>query len=171
MVRGYITRGNIYHRGNQIIGTGYQNAFRMEKNIKAFCLPLDEASTPFVEIDECVTNYVKHETDQCVREIFGRLTKEDEDGIAVIFPFQRLSDLAGQNIMDVETCRRSLRTIRKWITDFLEKLNSQSPCVDLEANEKSIYYRRFLSEQLGECDRIEELLHMLKEPAVKARYD
>ena len=171
MVRGFITRGNIYHRDNQIIGTGYQNAFRMEKKVKAFRLPLDEASTPFVEIDKCVVNYVKEETDQCVREVFGRLAKEDENGIAVIFPFQRLSDLAGQNIMDVETCRKSLRTIRTWITDFLEKLDSHAPCTDMEANEKSIYYRRFLSEQLGECDRVEEFLRMLKEPAVKARYD
>ena len=112
MVRGYITRGNTYHRGNQIIGTGYQNAFQMEKKVKAFRIPLDETSTPFVEIDKCVVNYVKDETDQCVREVFRRLTKEDENGIAVVFPFQRLSDLAGQNIIDAETCRKSLRTIR-----------------------------------------------------------
>ena len=45
MVRGYITRGNIYHRGGQFIGSGYQNAWRMEKNVKAFRLPLDPTST------------------------------------------------------------------------------------------------------------------------------
>ena len=171
MLRGYVTRGNIHHRGSQFIGTGYQNAFRMEKEVKAFRVPLDEGSTPFVELDKSVVDYVKEETDQCVKEVFGRLTKEDADGIAVVFPFQRLSDLAGQNIMNAETCRRSLRTIRRWLTDFLEKLNTQSPCTDLEANEKSRYYRRFLEEQMGECDRIEKFLCMMKEPAVKARFD
>ena len=79
--------------------------------------------------------------------------------------------MAGQNIMDAETCKASLRTIRKWIADFLEALESQSPSTDMKANEKSIHYRRFLNEQLDECNRIEELLYVLKQPAVKARYD
>ena len=170
MLRGYITRGNIYHKGNQIIGTGYQSAFDMERKVSAFRLPFDSTSTPFVEIDKSVIAYVSDETDQCVREVFGRLTKEDENGIVVIFPFQRLSDLAGQSIMNAEACKESLCTIRKWITDFLRKLESQSPSTGLEAGQKSTYYRKFLKEQLDECDRIEEVLHMLKQPAVEARY-
>ena len=36
MLRGYITRGNLHHRGNQIIGTGYQSAFQMEKVSRRF---------------------------------------------------------------------------------------------------------------------------------------
>ena len=48
MVRGYISRGNIFHRNNQFIGTGYQNALHKEKEVGAFRFQLDETSTPFV---------------------------------------------------------------------------------------------------------------------------
>ena len=171
MVRGYLTRGAIYHRNNLFIGTGYQHAFQMEKQVSAFRLPTDSTSTPFVEMDADVVKYIKEETDQCVREIFKRLTKEDDNGIAVVFPFHRLSYLAGQNIDNEETCRRSLEVVRGWIADFLEKLNIQSPSSDTDANQKAVYYRKFLEEQLQECDRIEEFLGLMKEPAVKGRYD
>ena len=30
MCRGYITRGSIYHVNNQVVGSGYQNAYSME---------------------------------------------------------------------------------------------------------------------------------------------
>ncbi len=171
MVRGYVTRGAIYHRENQFIGKGYQHAFQKEKQVSAFRLSTDSTSTPFVEIDADVVKYIKEETDQCVREIFKRLTKEDDNGIAVVFPFYKLSNLAGQNIGDEEKCRESLKVVRKWIADFLEKLNAQSPSSDTRANSKAVYYRNFLKEQLEECDQIEELLHTLKQPAVKARFD
>ena len=171
MVRGYVTKGALYHKGNQIVGTGYQNAFEMEKHVRAFHFPLDKGSTPFVEIDPDVVKYVKEETDQCVREIFKRLTKKDGNEITVVFPFYRLSDLAGQNIVDEEKCRRSLHVIREWIAEYLEQLDLQSPCSESDANQKSKYYRKFLKEQLEECDRIEEFLKLMKEPAVKGRYD
>ena len=80
MVRGYITRGSIYHRDNQFIGTGYQRALEMENEVCAFRMPQDRASTPFVEIDANVVMYIRDETDQCVREIFKRLAKEDSTG-------------------------------------------------------------------------------------------
>lgn len=78
MVRGYLTRGSIYHRDNQFIGTGYQHALQMEKEVSAFRMPTDSTSTPFVEIDADVVKYVREETDRCVKEIFNRLTKEDD---------------------------------------------------------------------------------------------
>jgi len=124
-----------------------------------------------VEIDADVVKYIKEETDQCVRDVFKRLTKEDDNGIAVVFPFYKLSNLAGQNIGDEEKCRESLKVVRKWIADFLEKLNTQSPGSDTRANQKAVYYRNFLKEQLKECDQIEEFLQTLKQPSVKARYD
>lgn len=158
MVRGYVSRGNIFHRNNQFIGTGYQNALRKEKEVGAFRFPLDETSTPFVEIDPVVVKYIKEETDQCVQDVFNGLSREDENGIAVIFPFQRLSDLAGGNIMDEEECKKNLSVIRGWINDFLEKLDEQSPPSDSKANRKSSYYKRFLKEQLNECNHIEEFL-------------
>lgn len=171
MVRGYITKGKIYHRGGQPIGPGYQRAWRMEREVKAFLFPLDNTSTPFVEIDKHVVNYVGEETDQCVRGIYKRLTKQDENGIAVIFPFHRLSAVAGQNIENAAACRKSLRIIRNSIANYLEKLDANSPCTDSKANEKAKYYRRILNEQLSECDRIEKSLHTMKEPAIRGGFD
>ena len=122
MVRGYISRGNILHKGNHIIGTGYQNTMEMEKEkrIKAFRFPLDKTSTPFVEIDQVVVEYIRGRSDRCVQEVYKDLVKEDENGIAVIFPFWKLSNLAGSNIMNAEECNKSLQVVREWIRNFLE---------------------------------------------------
>ena len=171
MVRGYLTRGTIYHKDNQFIGTGYQSALQKEKQVSAFRIPTVGTFTPFVEIDAGVVKYVREETDRCVREIFNRLTKKDDNGITVVFPFHGLSNLAGQNIGNEETCRESLELVRKWVTDFLEKLNIQSPISDTRANQKALYYRYFLEEQLEECERIEKILKVMKEPVVRVRYD
>ena len=155
MVRGYVSRGNIFHRDNQFMGTGYQDALRKEREVKAFRLPLDGTSTPFVEINPVVVKYIKTETDQCVREIFNRLSREDENGITVIYPFQRLSNLVGEDIMDAKNCKESLDVVRGWIKQFIAKLDSQSPHSDSEANQKAQYYRRLLNEQLEACNTIE----------------
>lgn len=161
MVRGYISRGNVFHKDNQFIGTGYQDALRKEKRVQAFRFPADKTSTPFVEIDPVVVSYVKEETDRCVREVFGRLAKEDDNGITAICPFHRLSGVAGENIMDAEECRRSLDVVRRWINDFMERLDSQAPPSNAEADQKSAYYRSLLKGQLDACDRIEETLELL----------
>ena len=171
MVRGYISRGNIYHTDHQVIGPGYLEALRKEKEVVAFGLPHDTTSTPFVEIDPAVVSYVKHETDACVRELFKEMTREDSRGKAAIFPFQRLSDIVGGNIMNAELCKESLKITREWIGIFLQRLNAQAPASNLEASQKSIYYKRLLEEQLEHCDHIEDFLRRLREPAVRLMYD
>jgi hypothetical protein len=48
MCRGYITRGSIYDTGAQVIGSGYNRAFAMEKHgISAFRREGNERGTPF----------------------------------------------------------------------------------------------------------------------------
>ncbi len=43
MVRGYVTRGSIFHQGNEIFGTGYQKAVEREKKgVTAFKQEADE---------------------------------------------------------------------------------------------------------------------------------
>ena len=160
MARGYITRGNIYHKDNQFIGTGYQKALEKESVY----------STPFVKHDPIVVSYIKGETDECVQTMFRRMCTEYDHGITAVFPFSRLSNLAGGNIMDTESCRKSLSVVRKWINDFIKKLESQSPSSNPKANEKSKYYRKFLYQQMEECDRIERLLLMLSQPAVTLKH-
>ena len=171
MVRGYISRGDIYHTDHQVIGPGYLEALHKEKKVGAFGLPHDEDSTPFVEIDPAVVRYIKQETDACVQEMFKRMTKEDSTGIAVIFPFQRLTAIAGGNIMDAERCRKDLKIIREWIRVFLQRLDAHSPASSPEASQKAVYYKKLLEEQLGECDQIEDILRSLREPAVRLMYD
>ena len=51
MVRGYVTRGNIFHNDKQFIGVGYQNALMRERLVSAFRMSEDDGATPFVEID------------------------------------------------------------------------------------------------------------------------
>ena len=171
MVRGYVSKGNVYHKGSQIIGSGYVDAYRREKKVGAFGLPQGTASTPFVEIDPVVVSYINDQTDKCVREMFKRMTKEDPNGIAVIFPFQRLSAIAGFNIMNAERCRKNLRVTRDAIGMFLQRLDTQSPDSNSEASQKSFYYKKLLQEQLEECDRIEDTLERLSGPAVRLMYD
>lgn len=171
MVRGYICRGNIFHTGNQFVGTGYQAAHKKEGEVRAFRLPLDKTSTPFVEIDPVVVNYIKNKTCQCVLNMFGRISKEDEHGITVIDPFRRLSFLAGQNVTNTEECVKSLNVIRKWIENFAENLDSQSLRSDTGGKQKVKYYKKFLRDQLDTCDTIERSLELLKQPAVKLRFD
>ena len=167
MARGYISRGSVYHEDDQVIGTGYQEAWRNEREVKAFRLPLDDTAPPFVEVDPIVVNYIQDETDRCVRDIFQRLSRQDTNGITAVFPFNWLSNLAGGNIFNEELCRESLAASRKWIGEFLEKLDSHAPPSDSGASQKARYYREILREQLEFCDNIEKQLELLKQPAVK----
>lgn len=166
MVRGYVCRGRIYHDGELFVGTGYQNAVEQEKQVRAFCLPTDNPGTPFVEIDPEVVEYVKGETDRCVREMFDRMTTSDAGGITVIYPVKRLSAVAASG-HDVEQCERSLGVVVGWIERYLGELESQSPKRDPTAKAKAKYYRRFLNEELEKCKRMRSSLRSLRESAVK----
>lgn len=166
MVRGYVCRGSIYHDGKQFLGTGYQNAVEQEKQVRAFRMAADKSATPFVEIDSAVVEYVKNETDWCVREMFGRMTTSDAGGITVVYPVKRLSAVAGSG-GNLEQCERNLRVVIGWIKSYLGKLESQSPERDRAANAKAKYYRRFLNEELGKCERMRASLRSLHAPAVK----
>ena len=165
MLRGYVSRGNIYHKGNQIVGTGYQELLAKEREVKAFRSSQDKSATPFVEIDPAVVKYVGEETDSCVKEVFAEICTVDMNGIAAVFPFRFLGDLAASNIRNRDACRRGLGVIRKWITDFLERLELRSPSSHEKANQKSKYYRRFLREQLDNCNQMERLMEPESFPA------
>lgn len=171
MVRGYVSKGKIYHTNSQFIGPGYHKVHDGEKNVGAFRLPSDNYSTPFVEIDPIVVDYIKTETDQCVTKVFKRLSREDESGIAVVFPFNVFSELAGGNFHDTEKCKEDLRVVRGWIEKFLQKLELQSPHSDLKADQKAKYYRKFLNEQLEWCNNIERNLELMHKPFMGLRYD
>ena len=168
MVRGYVTRGRIFHRGNQFMGTGYQKAISEEKQVGAFRWPLDETATPFVEVDPVVVDYVNKDTDKCVRDVFKMWSNTDENGITAIFPFKRLIQLAEDfALSDLEKCRENVEVVENWIFDFLHKLDLQLQRAERGANEKAKYYRLFLYEQLNECDKLKKDLDLLGQPSVR----
>ncbi len=73
MCRGYITRGLVYHTQDQIIGSGYQEAYSKECQVSAFKREADERGTPFVEVDRAACDYVRNCDDSRVRELFSRV--------------------------------------------------------------------------------------------------
>ena len=172
MVRGYVTRGNIFHEDNQFIGVGYQNALMREKLVSAFRMSEDDGATPFVEIGPEVETYIREETDECVQIQFARMIKHDsENRVTVLFPFQRIVNFAGGNIAEPEQCRRDLNVIRQWIGSFRERIENWSPSSNQDANRKSKYYIKILDELQEECERIENALELLGMPAVALMLD
>lgn len=89
LCRGYITRGSIFHTDSQVIGTGYQRAFELEKSVIAFQRDADDEGTPFVEVDGIVREYVAT-CDSTVREMFSRLVKDD-GAVTALYPFQQFA--------------------------------------------------------------------------------
>ena len=166
MVRGYVCRGSIYHEGSHFLGTGYQNAVEQEKQVHAFRVAKDESATPFVEIDPAVVEYVRVETDPCVREMFDRMTTSDAGGITVVYPVKRLSSIGGSG-GNLKECEQNQHMVVGWIKRYLSELESQSPERDPRANAKAKYYRRFLNEELEKCEQMRDNLRSLREPAVK----
>ena len=169
MVRGYVTRGNIFHEGNKFLGPGYHRALKGEKRVKAFQASPDEIGTPFIEIEPEVVDYIKECDDQCVKMMFERMTRSEGD-VTVIFPFQsfsRSNDFHG----DINESKRNLEVIRSWIHDARKKVESFAPSSDPDAARKSKYYLKLLDDELAKCEKIEEFLSLLKRPAVKVRHD
>ena len=172
MVRGYVTRGHIFHNHTQCIGVGFQRAWTEEKSVRAFRMSEEDGGTPFVEIDPEVERYIREETDACVVKMFDRMTRKDSDNdVTVLFPFQNLTSVAGGNIAEPEKCRKDLSTIREWIRDYREKINLESPSLNPEASRKSKYYTKIIEDLLSECDEIEKFLNLGNRPAVKLMYD
>ena len=169
MVRGYITRGNIFHEGSKFLGTGYHRALNGEKRVKAFQASPDETGTPFIEIDLEVVEYIKKCDDQCVKTTFEQLTRSEGD-VTAIFPFQsfsRFNDFHG----DFEKSNKNLEVVRSWIHNAREKVESFAPSSDPDAARKAKYYLKLLDDESAKCDEFEEILNLLKEPAVKIRHD
>ena len=147
MVRGYVLQGTIFHRGSQVVGTGYQDAMDKEKSVGA----------PFVEIDQPVVKYANEETDDCVRSIFRDLTEDDGCGHTVVFPYRQFVRIALQT-GEPKTAIRNLEWAKRALTDILDRIEKHSPRADQRANAKAKHLRRILREQLAQCDRIEDQL-------------
>ena len=173
MCRGYINRGRIYHTTEQQIGTGLNSAVEREKQVSIFKKDADERGTPFIEVDKEVVQYVEHQPDQCVKEIFPRLVKAEGD-LAAIFPFQRLnhSFIVGGfgTTFDPENERASLNVIRGWIHKMKEQVQRHIDPSEESALRKGNYYIRMLDNQLVACDQMDDAINLLAQPFPSGRF-
>lgn len=167
MVRGYITRGPIYHEGDEFMGTGYHQALSRERDVTAFKQEADERGTPFIEVDPVVTDYVNDQDDVCVKEMFSRYV-EGDGTVTAIFPFKRLSHSFmiggfGQTF-DPEKEKRSNQVLREWLENFKERVMSFVDDSNSDAMRKANHYIRALDAQLEMCDKTDEMIDRLCSP-------
>lgn len=173
MVRGYITRGRIYHQGAEFMGTGYHEAYRREAGVSAFKQEADEKGTPFVEVDSAVSDYVRDETDRCVREMFGRYVKADGD-LTALFPFKRLAHsfaIGGFGVppFDPEKEKANNENVRKSIHRMKARLMEHVDEGNAPALAKTRHYLTALDAQLAACDKTDEVIESLASPTRSRR--
>lgn len=165
MCRGYITRGPVYHTDTQVIGTGYQEAYRKESLVTAFKREADERGTPFVEVDPVICDYVRNHSDSCVKEMFSRYVKEDGTATA-LFPFQRLQhsfiigDWHGHKFnpeRERESNNNILLMIQKMKENVMALVDRSKP----DAIRKAEHYITALDAQLDVCKETDEAIDML----------
>lgn len=163
--RGYITRGLIYHTDGQFIGSGYQEAYINEDQVTAFKRKAEEKGTPFVEVDPVVCDYIRDNSDSCVKEMFSRYVKEDEK-ITALFPFQRLQhsfiigDFPGRKF-DPEKERQANENMRSMIIKMKESVMSLTDQSKPDAVSKAEHYIAALDAQLEVCNKTDEMLDIL----------
>jgi hypothetical protein len=167
LCRGYITRGTIFHKDGQVIGSGYQQAFESESSVSAFKLEADERGTPFVEVDPIVCEFIERETDPCVKEMFSRMVKT-EQGTTALFPFQRLSHSFaiggfGQEF-DPEKEKVANDNVRKLLRSLKERVLKYVDNENPRAVNKARHYIRALDAQLAVCDKTDEMIGVLCSP-------
>jgi hypothetical protein len=155
MCRGYITQGSVYHIDKQIIGTGYQEAYRKESSVTAFKREADERGTPFIEIDPVISDFVRSHGDSCVRKMFSRYIKDD--GIVkALFPFLRLQhSFTGGNLhghkFNPEKERESNKNMHLMIEKMKENVMAFVDRSKPDAIQKAEHYILALDAQLDVC--------------------
>ncbi len=174
MCRGYITRGLIYHSDGQFIGSGYQEAYSREAQVRAFKRIADERGTPFVEVDPAVCEYVRDHGDWCVREMFSRFVKED-GRITVLFPFKRLghSFIIGGGPLyrfDPEREKRANQKMREGIETLKERVTALVDRSNLDAVSKAEHYIAALDAQLEMCKETDDIINKLSIPISVTKY-
>ena len=174
MCRGYIKRGRIYHTSEHQIGTGLSDVVEREKQVSIFKKDADKRGTPFIEVDKEVVQYVEHQPDQCVKEMFSRLVKTEGD-LAAIFPFKRLdpSTFFGPRLgqrFNPEREHESVNVVRGWIHKMKEQVQRHIDPSDESILRKGNHYIRMLDDQLVACARTEEEINRLTQPFPSGRF-
>jgi hypothetical protein len=168
LVRGYISRGQIFHENGEFYGTGYHDAYRREASVSAFKKEADETGTPFIEVDPLVIEYIQNNGGECVQKMFARFVKSD--GIlTALFPFQSLShhfSLSGPGLppFDPEKERKSNNNLRTSLQTMKSKILEFADHNNARAMQKIRHYTSALDDQLRICDATEDAIDRLMQP-------
>jgi hypothetical protein len=168
LVRGFITRGNVIHNDERLLGTGYQTAYAKETGIAAFRMEADEKGTPFVEVDQRIVDYVASQEDECVKTMFARMTESDGE-VSALYPFKRLShsfmiSAPGGAPFDPEKQKRGNENVRARIRMLIGKVMERVDPSNGPALRKTRHYVAALERQLVVCDRTDEMIDRLERP-------
>jgi hypothetical protein len=168
MVRGYITRGQIYHMGTEFMGTGYHEAYQREPEVTAFKQEADERGTPFIEVDPRVCAYVRDEADGCVRQMFDRCVKSDGE-LTALFPFKRLSHSfiisgPGAPPFDAAKEKNSNNNLRISLLNLKDRVMMNVDQKNDRAMAKVQHYITALDAQIAICDKTDEMIVRLGQP-------
>ena len=174
MCRGYIKRGNIFHTEDTEIGTGLNDVVEREKKVSIFRGDSDERGTPFIEIDVDVIQFVEHQPDECVKEMFSRMVSKEGE-LGAIFPFKRLDhqlNLGGFGIQfDSGRERESVNNMRRCIQDMRNQVELNIDPSNESARRKGNHYIRMLEAQLEVSDKTKAAIDSLLQPFPADKYE
>jgi hypothetical protein len=167
LCRGYIMRGDIYHEGYDVSGSGYFDAIKNEKVVSVFKREADERGTPFIEVDPDVANYIEADGDDCARRVFKRLVMTDGE-LSAIYPFSALSHsfiIAGLGIrFDPDKEKESNNNLRTGLRNVRAKIVELTPAGDASAVRKARHYLDAIDMQLQRCDKLDADLDGMLRP-------
>ncbi len=157
LCRGYITRGEVYHTRNQVIGKGYIEAFKNE----------GKYSLPYTRIDEKLYTYILQSGDACAIEIFKRLTKNIGTDI-VIFPIHNMvyvSAISGEKNLEDE--KKEIDSIIDELTNLKILTEKYIDKNHDKAVEKWEEFEKMIDEKIAENQRAKESIDRLSRPFLK----
>ena len=164
MCRGYIKRGSIYHTKRYCVGSGLNDVVESEKSVSIFGSNTSKHSTPFIEIDENVLQFIDNEvSDSCVKSVLSDIVKR-AGNVAAVFPFSNLTpSVFGDSAIDSEKIRRDISFVRRWIEEAKEMVSyNVDPNVE-SARQKGYYLIEILNRQLVTCQLMEARLDEIGE--------
>lgn len=160
LCRGYISRGKIYHKGSVFIGTGFQETYPKEQGVSAFSRSPEDTGTPFVEIDQCVCEYIEKLDDQFVKKMIKRMVKSDDRGVTALYPFDSLEhsfilgDYNGHRFNPKEE-KENNNSLRRWIELMRDSINTGT---SEKTRMKAEHYINALDKKIKDSENLDKFL-------------
>jgi hypothetical protein len=151
---------------NTLLDPGITGVFDNEKGVSVFRSQPDETGTPFIEVDNIVSQYVEQCQEKCVREMYSRFVKSAGEASA-LFPVHLLSHSflgGGFERFNAERERRANQNVRLRIGKLKTQVMAYVKMSDPRAVQKAEHYTRALDDQLDVCDETEDFIAALDSP-------